>query len=1059
MDNFVVYKSSAGSGKTYTLMVEYLSLALKYTNAYSGILAITFTNKAANEIKQRIVETLKKLALLTPGNVPENHRQLVDRLVASTNLSEEKLIENANKVLTTILHNYSDFAVSTIDSFMHKVIRSFAFDLKLSMNFEIELDTKGLLNAAVDELISKVGKDEELTEVLKAYVVRQAESDEGWDITDDLKSSASALLKEKMAGLIPALEKRSFSSSDFDKLCHRIKSLDTACREAGVHALRLIDNAGLIPEDFARGSSGIGCYFVKVAEGKKAEYNSYVRSAVEEDKWLKKETPQHKITGITDELKQLVYTVLAIKRELKFLGVIRDNFHSTLLLKKINDELNNIRQNRNVISISDFNNLIGEVVLDQPVPFIYLRVGEKFRHFMIDEFQDTSRMQWENLLPLIENSLANSRLSMIVGDGKQAIYRFKNGDAEQFVDLPELKNTSDSPFIYDREQLIKQQYDERFLDTNYRSRQEIVEFNNDFFTFAAPQFIPSGLAFYKEVNQQFKPNNTGGMVQLDIVPYDDIVQHVIELVNIARNDGYQFGDIAILTRVNKDAVKIAEALRFEGIKVVSSESLLLSTSHEVNFLVNWVGYLADSEDKVALQGIIEHILLMKPELFTGEFYARRPDKAFLIELLGLLKIDLRLNAFEGLSFYDSIELIIRRFSLVSSNPVYIRFFLDEVLKFTQKNSSGASGFLEFWNDNCSKLSVSIAEQIDAVQILTVHKSKGLDFPLVIFAFPDMKRDKGDLTWDNISVALTNDAENAELLEMPLVYQYCKDLEETPLGDDYLVEQDRVCLDKFNLYYVAFTRASERLYVIVEETKNVNDPPKKLSDLVSSYIAKRNNEQTFGSGEVVNGKYKHEAARDAYRVLNSIDLLYNSGDWVDRITLAKRSPEQWTKLIDQSNQLFKGEYSEKTSYGKLVHEVLSEINTFEDQERAVDHIFGIMNEKSTELRSRVLASLKSLISLPGVMPFFSGGKVIKEQEIMTPDGECYRPDRIVINDDHTYVIDFKTGLPNAKHSAQVLLYMSLIRKMDYPEPAGYIIYLGEQPQLVKVDAPAQTSLEL
>ncbi len=1058
MDNFVVYKSSAGSGKTYTLMVEYLSLALKYTNAYSGILAITFTNKAANEIKQRIVETLKKLALLTPGNVPENHRQLVDRLADTTNLSEEKLIENANKVLTTILHNYSDFAVSTIDSFMHKVIRSFAFDLKLSMNFEIELDTKSLLNAAVDELISKVGKDEELTEVLKAYVVRQAESDEGWDITDDLKSSASALFKEKMSGLIPALEKRSFSSSDFDKLCHRIKSLDTTCREAGVHALRLMDNAGLTTDDFAYGSRGIGCYFVKVAEGKPAEFNSYMRSAVEEGKWLKKETPQHKITGIADELKQLVHTVLAIKRELKFLGVVRDNFHSTLLLKKINDELNNIRQNRNVISISDFNNLIGEVVLDQPVPFIYLRVGEKFRHFMIDEFQDTSRMQWENLLPLIENSLANSRLSMIVGDGKQAIYRFKNGDAEQFVGLPELKNTSNSPFIYDREQLLKQQYDERFLETNYRSRQEIVEFNNDFFTFAAPQFIPSGLAFYKEVNQQFKPDNTGGMVHLDIVQPENTVKRVIELVNIARNDGYQFGDIAILTRVNKDAVKIAEALRFEGIKVVSSESLLLSTAQEVNFLINWVGYLADSEDKVALQGIIEHILLMKPELFTSGFYARRPDKAFLVELLDLFKVDLRLNAFEGLSFYDSIELIIRRFSLVSRNPVYIRFFLDEVLEFTQKNSSGASGFLEFWNDNCSKLSVSIAEQIDAVQILTVHKSKGLDFPVVIYAFPDMKRDKGDLTWDNISVALNNDPEQVELLEMPLVYQYSKNLEDTPLGDDYLTEQDRVCLDKFNLYYVAFTRASERLYVVVEDCKE-NDPPRNLAGLVSKYIARRNNEKTFGSGGVVKGKYKHEAARDAYRALNSIDLAYNSGDWVNRITLAKRSPAQWTKLIDQSSQLFKGEYSEKTSYGTLVHEVLSEINTFEDRERAVDHIFGIMNEKSPELRSRVLASLQSLISLQGVMPFFSGGKVIKEQEIMTPDGECYRPDRIVINDDHTYVIDFKTGLPNAKHSAQVLLYVSLIRKMDYPEPAGYIIYLGEQPQLVKVDAPAQTSLEL
>jgi ATP-dependent exoDNAse (exonuclease V) beta subunit len=424
-------------------------------------------------------------------------------------------------------------------------------------------------------------------------------------------------------------------------------------------------------------------------------------------------------------------------------------------------------------------------------------------------------------------------------------------------------------------------------------------------------------------------------------------------------------------------------------------------------------------------------------LFTGTYYARRPDKAFLFELLRELNIDLRIHAFEGLSFYDSIELLVRRFSLVSQNPVYIRFFLDEVLKFTQKNSSGASGFLEYWMDNCSKLSVSITEQIDAVQILTVHKSKGLDFPVVIYAFPDQRRDIGDYTWDNISVLLDDKDTDNEKLEMPLVYKYCKDLENTPLGDDYLIEQARICLDKFNLYYVAFTRASERLYVIVEETKNVNDPPKKLSDLVASYISKNNNENTFGTGEVVKGKYSViETGDDAMP-----DLAYNAGDWVNRITLAKR------------------EYSDKTSFGTLVHEVLSEINTFEDRERAIDHIFSIMNVNSPELRLRVLATLESLISLPDVMPFFSGGRVIREQEIMTPDGECYRPDRIVLNDDQTYVIDFKTGLPNTKHSAQVLLYMSLIRKMDYPEPAGYIIYLGEQPQLVKVDSPAQASLAL
>ena len=1082
MGNFLVYKSSAGSGKTYTLMLEYLSLALKNTSAYSHILAITFTNKAANEIKQRILENLKKLASMKSGPVPDKEREFVNRLMDNTDLSETQLIDNAHKVLTAILHHYSDFAVSTIDSFMHKVIRSFAFDLKLSMNFEVELDTASLLNAAVDELISKVGKDDELTDILKNYVIRKAENDEGWDISNDLKKNAASLFKEKMLGLMPALNEKTFTKQDYITICNTISLLNEQRKAEGKKAVDLIRRVGLELTDFRLVKSGIGCYFEKVALGEFPNVSNTIKSAYNEDLWFKNGSENYsKLEPVKDDLKLAGFAIEKTGDDLRFLELIRDNFHSTLLLKKINDELNIITQQRNVVPISDFNTLISEVVREQPVPFIYLRVGEKFRNFMIDEFQDTSELQWENLLPLIENSLADARLNMIVGDGKQAIYRFKNGNAEQFINLPKLVNKSGNPFTKDREQMLIHHYEEKNLDTNYRSRQEIVEFNNDFFKFAAPKFIPDNELVYKEVKQEFKPDNRGGLVQFDFMESDLIIDKIIELISQSKNDGYEYGDIAILCRVNKDAINVAEALQRSGIKVVSSESLLLSSAPEVNFLMNWISFLANPDNRVSMQGITEYLLYTKATELAGRYH-RKDDKQQFYELLAMLGVDINKHTFDSLSFYDSVELLIRIFGLNHSNPVYTRFFLDEILKFTQKESSGPSGFMEFWQQNSSKLSISMTRNKDAVQILTVHKSKGLAFPVVIYAFPDQHKDFGDLTWDQVKISVTDKEKEEEVIELPLVYHYSSKLKGTPLEGGYLLEESRNRLDKFNLYYVAFTRAAERLYVVLEEIKKQADSPSKLADLVALYLQQRNQGNVFGNGEKVKGNYKDadatagnkesdagntdlsqtssamtsglSQAGDAgntgiLREDHKLNLAYQTSDWREKITLAKRSPDDWnTGAMGNLPGVMDG-VTGKVDYGKMVHLVFSEINTLNDIDRAVDFVFLHMDDSSGELKRRILNSMKNLASEPEIAPFFNGGKVIKEQEILTPEGESYRPDRVVCYDEVTYVVDFKTGMANDKHSKQVLLYMKLMEEMGYPEVTGYILYLGEKIELVSV----------
>ncbi|MGE5317427.1 MAG: UvrD-helicase domain-containing protein, partial [Chloroflexota bacterium] len=769
------------------------------------------------------------------------------------------------------------------------------------------------------------------------------------------------------------------------------------------------------------------------------------------------------LAPIETALIEIVKNISNIRNEKLFLTLIMDNFYSTLLLKKINTELQNIRSQRNLISISDFTSIIAGVVKDQPVPFIYLRVGEKFRNFMIDEFQDTSEMQWQNLLPLIENSLADSRLSMLVGDGKQAIYRFKNGDAGQFVNLPRIKEYDNGLLHLQRQKLLAGEYEEKHLLTNYRSRKEIVDFNNAFFKFAADRFVPANINFYADVQQKCREDNTGGLVSFDIIPNEDVIKKVLEIVDENKAAGYQYGDIAILTRVNRDAVQIAEALQAKGISVVSSESLLLCSSPQVNFLVNWIAFMSNNDDKVSIQGIVEYLFAyFQPAIFLPH----RTDSRYLYEILAHLQINIHQASFNSLSFYDSVELLVREFKLGVVNPLYTRFFLDQVLDFSRKDSSGPIGFLQYWNDNSSKLSVSIARKKEAVQILTVHKSKGLDFPVVIYAFPDPKMNKGDLSWQNVHVKLPGEEGKQKEFEIPLVFNYSDGLEGTPLEAELREEEDKVSLDKFNLYYVAFTRASERLFVVIPESSKIDDPPKKLSDLVHMLLSQVNEGNRFGSGERVEGHYKN-LTNDNNDLSPDVSISYQPGEWRNRIVLSKRSPEEWPVIRTLADEEGSASLPGKTDYGKLVHKILSGINSLDEAESTTDHILERENIVSPDLKSQIMKSLNRLKMLPEAGLLFkdqdlnagSGVKIINEQEILTPEGESYRPDRVILLKEKTLVIDFKTGMPNPKYIKQVKLYADLISKMGYPDPQGYIVYLGNEPEIIKVSLSNSEELAL
>jgi ATP-dependent exoDNAse (exonuclease V) beta subunit len=670
MNNFLVYKSSAGSGKTYTLISVYLQIVLREPARFRNILAITFTNKAANEIKNRIVSNLKVLSVDGEENIPTKYYHLVESLKKSTGLGFPELSERSAKVLTLILHNYGDFAVSTIDSFMHRIIRSFSFDLKLSMNFEVEMDTALLQAETVDSLLSEVGKDNYITDILVKFVQERAESDESWQIERDLLKFSDNLFGEDTFDILPRLGEFTAEklASVNKKLNQFLVFYENSLVSLAKEAMQRIESHGIGAEYFSNGTRGIYSFFRKIAEGdveSALEPNSCVLKTINDDVWLsakaQKKPEGTAILEISEELTQIYQKIekLSANAGGKYILYrnIRGNLYPMAVLGELNQRLQAVKKDRNVVSISEFNRIIASIVSNEPVPFIYERTGERFRHYLIDEFQDTSVLQWNNLLPLVENSLSLNGSNMIVGDGKQAIYRFRNGEVEQFVRLPDIDNPTGNPILQQRAQVLAREYAPNRLDSNFRSKCEVIDFNNRFFEYAAKAFLPETGEVYSGVAQLSNPENTGGFVSVEFFQGEKKefesynCERTLELVGELTGSGYQPGDITVLCRSNKDASAIASYLNANGVKVVSSESLLLVKSPEVNFLINFLTFLTDNENTICRTAVAAYLFQQSENQDSdlNQHYTEAMNPAGFIALLKRAGFDILPNSFHGMS--------------------------------------------------------------------------------------------------------------------------------------------------------------------------------------------------------------------------------------------------------------------------------------------------------------------------------------------------------------------------------------------------------------------------
>lgn len=1043
--SFQVYNASAGSGKTFTLVKEYLKILLFTGNNFSpyrfqNILAITFTNKAAAEMKERVLKNLKDFS-------EGKQVDMFPIIKEETTLSSEVIQQRSKQVLNNILQNYSAFNITTIDAFTHRIIRNFSFDLGLSLNFEVEMDSNQLLAEAVDLLISKIGLDKELTQVLIDYSLEKTDDDKSWDISNDLRDFAKVLLNENDVNQLKKLDKNSIQ--DFIDLKKRLKrkniDIESQFKEIGNKGLEVITSMNLEHNDFYR--SMLPNHFKNLAQNlEKATFfdQNKLRERIEENTLYSKsksEDVKTSIEEITPTLLELYSQSERLYEDYTRNNLVLKSLIPLAVLKHINVSLNEIKEQNNIRLNAEFNQIISDQIKGEPAPFIYERIGEKFQYYFIDEMQDTSELQWKNLIPLIENALVSETTDsdkgslMLVGDAKQAIYRWRGGKAEQFIELTSEKN----PFTVPKKS--------KNLDTNYRSYSQIIDFNNQFFTHVSDFFDNEK---YKELyaigNHQKKTNKEGGFVQISFVKKekDDEEKELVfakKTLEIIQNldSNFELGEICILVRKKKEGIAVANYLSEQKIDIISSETLLLKNNKTVDFIINLISFLNINEDKEALSNALYFLSnkidnQMDKHVFIHELIHKTNSEIF--ETLKRYNFDFNENEFSSLPFYDSIEYILRSFNLVDDSSAYIFSLLDTVFEYQQRRGSGLNDFLEYWEQKKEGLCISIPEGKNAVRIMTIHKSKGLEFPVVIYPYDlDIYREIKPKVW------YENLKEDAFLNIETSLIDYSKKLSYTGVfGQNlYSSRREEIQLDSMNLLYVALTRSAEQLYIITEKKSKDNtlNEAKYFSDFFISFLKNRSDENSWTDTKMTydfGGSKRVQSGKEIILDNNTLELQnFISSHWKNHnISIVANSSKLWD--TDQERSII---------YGNLIHEILSKIVSKDDVESVLQqYVFeGILsNKESKEIHKKINA----VVYHARLEKYFDKNlRILNEQELISNEKEIQIPDRIVFYEDRVVIIDFKTGTPMKKHHHQLNKYERVMKELGYSAKEKLLVYIDSK----------------
>lgn len=1058
---FVICKAAAGSGKTFNLVKEYLKLALaggpgRVDGRFRGILAITFTNKAANEMKTRIMDSLGEMA----ERGAEGSRMgtvLLEKLNAERDLRLPRLTDAdlrtmAADLRSAILHRYSDLSVCTIDSFMHRVVRTFAHDLEQPVNFEVMIEQDELIEHAVSGLMSLVGTpgNEALTETVRRYAVSRMENEKGFDIVASLTALAGQLFSEGTDVYLKQLSR--YSLADYMEMhdryqadCHKyVARMETLGKEA----VRLLDEAGMTAEMCNRGKTGFHGFFTKIAhfgdslrEKKTVLPNSYVTAVFESPDYCgqllcKAKTYHPGADDIAPRLRELYF---ALKENLD--GPLVDYNTRMLLLGKLYSmallgELDRQRRlyahDNEVVHLSDFNSLINKVVQEEPAPFIYERLGNRYHHFLIDEFQDTSVLQWQNLVPLLESGVSEGRESLVVGDGKQAIYRFRQGDVRQFVALPKVEGMP----LHGETLSHPGNYRMEHLDINYRTADAVVDFNNDFFSWLVRNhYADNDLArriymggegdcgegeeeLRQRHNEQRADRPTGhvGLSFVDPEDPDAVCARVLEIINdLVDRHGYHARDIMVLGRTRRELANIGSyLLEHSDLEQTSAESFYLRNSHVVMTLVAALRCLHDDSDRAAAAELLYR-------LNSLGIIALRHDEAFLsdgpVDIAAVLAkegIDFNGGYFLSLDLYDCCEELLRRLRMDQLEVSYVASLLNRVAAFSSHHNQSLGDFLE-WFDVHPDLSASSSSEGDAVRLMTIHKAKGLEAPVVICPFFGGHAPSPEI-WVDASGSFAPYEKS-----LPVACVTLSQSTSTRFDADRDREKESGAVDDLNILYVAFTRPKEQLFVVCRQPKEGGGGTPTYAQRLLEFAGEC---LDFGDPDF---HHVEERRQEESEELDVRRLSY--ADWTEKVMIASVAEKAMTPMLEES-----------VRFGIHAHALLAGIVHADDVEAAVERY--VRQEKlSADEREQYAAVVRDVVSHPDTARFFDPAYTVKNECDLTDGSTPGRPDRVVFAPDETWVVDFKTGgdAPG-EYDRQLQHYCRAIKAMGYPKVSGWLVFL-------------------
>ena len=1085
MPQLNTYSASAGSGKTFILTKKYIELLFSDSSAYKSILAVTFTNKAAGEMKDRILRDLYFLSLGKDqnGNILEINNDLCKKF----NITPSETSKRASRILDNILNDYSRFSVGTIDKFFQFIIRSFARETGLQASYNLELNNQNVLREATDNLLFEMDNDETLRHWLIQFAEELVMEGKAFNLKKEIMVLGDELFKESYNSLNNQYDNDLINDQkirEYSKLLNlKISGFENRMKNIGLNFLEIIRSHNLELADFKGGSRTFLNYFNKITNP--ANCDSYElkkshREAIDQPVcwYLEKSIKKDQIinayeNGLNALLKETGQFIDRNLRDYETACVINRFIYAFGILTDLSKQIRLITTERNLFLLSDSSQFLNEIIGDNEAPFIYEKTGIYFKNFMLDEFQDTSLFQWNNFEPLISNSLAEGNDNLIVGDIKQSIYRWRNSDW----------NILDSSINKSFPQYIS----EISLTENWRSLENIVRFNNHIFSSSTeilkqkyieglpemegnePQFLHLAdkiISVYKNSEQTvpLKGIKNKGYVKLSFLPsglnkdesFSEIKTWLPQTLIEIQNRGFKAKDIAILVRKGIEGNQIASFLsEFKNsidtdpgkynFNVISNDSLFISNNHAVQLLVSLIRHFSLSYDDIN-EAFIRHefFLYFHPENQISDNYHSIFDKSQtdidnpFIKVINNFFLEHGSNL--QLSIFEFVENLIRIFRLnenIQDLP-YIQAFQDIILNFMKKETSDINSFLEFWDDTGSNETLNISEQQDAIRIMTIHKAKGLEFKVVIIPFCNwsIENDKGNKT--NILWCKTKDSSFDFL---PFVPVNCSGkLSKTIFSSEYQVERLNTYIDNLNLLYVSFTRAEQELYVLTSPTKEskTGKSLQHVGDILLNIVENGVTEEICFEKQQENEYYSYEygSPEISYSTENDKNITeifdyYPVKSFKGKLKVKFRGDDL---IVRESGKLGSIEY------GVVMHEILSRLKNRNDIERSVEIAYnqGKFDENGkTEIRNTLENAFKNNSQFE---MFPEGWKIYSERTLITKTGE-YRPDRVMLKGKSAIIIDFKFGKEIiSSHKSQVRDYMNYIRQTGIDNTKGYIWYL-------------------